>query len=68
MSATDQMRQMLDQLMGTTRNGKLKRVNIVSILFFLFGQVKQSKAKLFHIMQQFSKTGLLFFRPDPIYM
>ena len=66
MSATDQMRQMLDQLMGTTRNGKLKRVNIASFLFFLFGQVKQSKAKLLHIMKQFSKTGLLFFRPDPI--
>lgn len=35
MSATDQMRQMLDQLMGTARNGEFLFLTFQHIFFFL---------------------------------
>ena len=48
MSASDQMRAMLDQLMGTTRNGELmgKQTNIQHCPIFILNPVHQMQFKM----------------------
>ena len=72
MSATDQMRQMLDQLMGTQRNGKLTHINIIIDLIPMWhhGTAESDSVEQFYILGQLISFAYnlnnIEFNADPV--
>ena len=62
MSAKDQMRAMLDQLMGTTRDGNYKRMS-TSIVFWVIYLVLFYKLHLFFLGEE-SRLNIKFTDPS----
>ena len=58
MSATDQMRQMLDQLMGTSRNGKYFLITCPGRLSLLLLSEERGSSFLFDIFLSYKQDFL----------